>query len=144
MPEPKDTAPNNKFMFFQNKGCPYWKCHTGVADEDFSCLFCYCPLTWLECPGPFTVFTDKHGHKRRDCSACNLPHNGLERSWKFIQRWLENPKPWNGEPQTEQRMKAAVHVEHPRKMSCPNCGSVNFSISARAASCLQCHHAWPV
>ena len=144
MPEPKDTAPNNKFMFFQNKGCPYWKCHTGVADEDFSCLFCYCPLTWLECPGPFTIFTDKHGHKRRDCSACNLPHNGLERSWKFIQRWLENPKPWNGEPQTEQRMKAAVHVEHPRKPSCPNCGSVNFSISARAASCLQCHHAWPV
>jgi Zn-finger protein len=115
MSEPKDLTTNNHYKFFQNKECPFWMCHTGVKEEDFSCLHCYCPLTWLECPGPYEVFTDKHGNKRKDCSACNLPHNGLEKSWNFIQHWLENPKPWDGQPQTEQRMKAAALVEHPRE-----------------------------
>lgn len=144
MPEPKDTAPNNNFMFFQNKECPYWMCHTGVPEDEFSCLHCFCPLAFLECPGPFEVFVDKHGNKRRDCSACNLPHNGLEKSWNFVNHWLENPKPWNGEPQTERRMKAAVHVEHPRKPSCPSCGSVDYDIGAGMAVCNACDHIWPV
>lgn len=132
MPEPKDVTQTANFKGFTHTACEFFPCHTGVKEpeKNFNCLFCYCPLTWLECPGPFTIFTDKHGNKRRDCSACNLPHNGLEKSWNFIQRWLENPKPWNGEPQTERRMKAAVHVERPRKPSCPSCGSVDYDIGA--------------
>ena len=41
------------FDFFQNRACEYFPCHKGVADEDFNCLFCYCPLYLLgdECGG---------------------------------------------------------------------------------------------
>ena len=114
MPEPKALTSNKAYMFFQNKECPFWMCHTGVEEKDFSCLYCYCPLAFLQCPGPYEVFTDKHGIKRKDCSACKLNHDGLERSWKFIQRWLEQPVTWDGSEQTERRMRAAVEVEHPR------------------------------
>ena len=43
------------FDFFQNRACEYFPCHKGVADEDFNCLFCYCPLYLLgdECGGNF-------------------------------------------------------------------------------------------
>jgi len=34
---------------------------------------------------------------------------------KVIKHPNENPKPWDGQPQTEQRMKAAALVEHPRE-----------------------------
>ena len=49
------------FDFFQNRACEYFPCHKGVADEDFNCLFCYCPLYLLgdECGGNFD---------------CTLPH----------------------------------------------------------------------
>ena len=43
------------FDFFQNRACEYFPCHKRVADEDFNCLFCYCPLYLLgdECGGNF-------------------------------------------------------------------------------------------
>jgi Zn-finger protein len=116
MPEPKDTTKTAHFKGFTNTKCEFFPCHTGVEnpEENFNCLFCYCALAHLECCGPYEVFTDANGIKRKDCSACRLNHDGIEKSWKFIQRWLQDPKPWNGEPQTERRMRAAVHVEHPR------------------------------
>jgi len=119
VPEPKDTTKTAHFKGFTNHQCEFFPCHTGVEnpEENFNCLFCYCPLMHLECPGPYEVFTGPDGVKRKDCSACNLPHKGIERSWKFIQAWMKNPVPWNGEPQTEQRLKAAQEVEHPREGS---------------------------
>ena len=51
--------------FFQNKDCEFWgKCHTGIAEEDFSCLFCYCPWFW-DC-----------GFKNAglSCPDCTFPH----------------------------------------------------------------------
>lgn len=47
-------------------------CHTGVAEEDFNCLFCYCPLYALgpNCGG--AVRYTAQGIK--DCSACVFPH----------------------------------------------------------------------
>ena len=43
------------FDFLSNRACEYFPCHKGVADEDFNCLFCYCPLYLLgdECGGNF-------------------------------------------------------------------------------------------
>ena len=116
MPEPKDITKTSHFKGFTNHQCEFFPCHTGVENQEkeFNCLFCYCPLAFLQCPGPYEVFTDKHGMKRKDCSACKLNHDGLERSWKFIQRWLEQPVTWDGSEQTERRLKAAVEVEHPR------------------------------
>ena len=56
--------------FFANEKCPYFPCHKNA--EDFSCLFCYCPLYALGegCGGDFTYTAD--GIK--DCSACLIPH----------------------------------------------------------------------
>ncbi len=60
------------YDFFQNKECEYFPCHQGVAPEDFSCLFCYCPLYALgqHCGGQFTY--TEGGIK--DCSGCTRPH----------------------------------------------------------------------
>ena len=60
------------FDFFQNRACEYFPCHKGVADEDFNCLFCYCPLYALgeRCGGNFR--STENGIK--DCTGCMLPH----------------------------------------------------------------------
>lgn len=58
--------------YFQNTGCEYFPCHKGVDKEDFSCMFCYCPLYSLgdQCGGNFTYTAG--GVK--DCSNCVRPH----------------------------------------------------------------------
>ena len=60
------------YDFFQNKQCEYFPCHAGADPEEFSCLFCYCPLYALgkDCGGAFTY--TKEGIK--DCSGCLRPH----------------------------------------------------------------------
>lgn len=68
MPEKSSAS----FCFFQNTQCEYFPCHPGVVQEDFSCLFCYCPLYALgkHCGGAFTY--TPQGIK--DCSHCAIPH----------------------------------------------------------------------
>lgn len=119
MTEPKDKVQRDGFKGFTNTACPFFPCHTGVInpEENFNCMFCYCPLVFLKCPGPYEVFEDAYGVKRKDCSACNLPHVGYDRSWKFIQRWLVEPETWDGEPQDTRRLKAQAFVENPREGS---------------------------
>ena len=60
------------YDFFQNKECEYFPCHKCEDQENFSCLFCYCPLYALgdRCGGNFTHL--ENGIK--DCSACLKPH----------------------------------------------------------------------
>ncbi|MBE7001537.1 MAG: metal-binding protein [Ruminococcaceae bacterium] len=60
------------YDFYQNRECEYFPCHAGGEEQNFNCLFCYCPLYALgeNCGGSFT-YTDK-GIK--DCSACTFPH----------------------------------------------------------------------
>jgi len=62
----------DNYKFFQHKACEYFPCHKTGKQEDFNCLFCYCPLYALgeNCGGNFT-YTDK-GIK--DCSGCVIPH----------------------------------------------------------------------
>lgn len=62
----------NNYRFFQNKDCEYFPCHTRVKEENFNCLFCFCPLYALgeDCCGNCT-FTEQ-GIK--DCSNCTVPH----------------------------------------------------------------------
>lgn len=61
------------YKFCQNKQCEYFPCHKGVPEEDFNCLFCYCPLYALGkvCGGEYT-YDNEWGIK--DCSNCRLPH----------------------------------------------------------------------
>jgi Zn-finger protein len=56
--------------FFRNEDCAYFPCHKQVDPENFNCLFCYCPLYFLDdCGGDWR---DLNGVK--DCSACVKPH----------------------------------------------------------------------
>ena len=58
--------------FYQNCECEYFPCHKTAETENFSCLFCYCPLYALgdRCGGNFTY--TENGIK--DCSKCLIPH----------------------------------------------------------------------
>ena len=57
--------------FFQNKKCKYFPCHDSIEGKNFNCLFCYCPLYFIDdCGGNYT-YTDE-GVK--DCSDCLIPH----------------------------------------------------------------------
>ncbi len=61
-----------QYKFCQNTGCEYFPCHEGVPEENFNCLFCYCPLYALgdRCGGSFIYL--ENGIK--DCSRCLKPH----------------------------------------------------------------------
>ena len=74
------------YEFFQNKACEYFPCHTGVDAENFSCMFCYCPLYALgdKCGGAFS-YTEQ-GIK--DCSGCLKPHR-RENYGKIIEKMPE-------------------------------------------------------
>ena len=56
--------------FFENKDCEYYPCHAGLSE--INCLFCYCPLYFLEYCGGNPIYLDKSGIK--DCSLCTFPH----------------------------------------------------------------------
>lgn len=64
----------NSARYFNNRACRYYPCHRVENDEDFNCLFCYCPLYALgdKCGGNFH-YTDR-GIK--DCTDCSAPHRG--------------------------------------------------------------------
>ncbi len=74
------------FSFYQNKECEYFPCHKGVKEEDFNCLFCYCPLYALgeHCGGGFT-YTES-GYK--NCTNCTIPHR-RENYGRIIDRYAE-------------------------------------------------------
>ena len=59
------------YRFFQHRECEYFPCHAGIAQEDFNCLFCFCPLYALgrRCGGSF-----RYAGGVKDCSACAFPH----------------------------------------------------------------------
>ena len=60
------------FKFNQNKKCEYFPCHKGVKEEDFNCLFCFCPLYMLgdKCGGNYIINNDI-----KDCTNCTIPHS---------------------------------------------------------------------
>lgn len=64
----------NSYCFFANKECEWFPCHSlpsGKDVNDFSCLFCYCPLSpYDDCGGDYTMLDN--GWK--DCSNCTIPH----------------------------------------------------------------------
>ncbi len=72
--------------FFQNRGCPFFPCHRGVEEQDFNCLFCYCPLYALgdRCGGNCR-YTDS-GVK--SCEDCAFPHR-RENYERVLRRWPE-------------------------------------------------------
>ena len=65
---------DKQYAFFQHRSCEFFPCHKGVPEEDFNCLFCYCPLYALgpRCGGAYSYTAD--GIK--DCSHCTRLHEG--------------------------------------------------------------------
>ncbi len=61
------------YSFFANKECEYYPCHKWETEEEFNCLFCYCPLYLLgeKCGGHFRI--TERGVK--DCTGCTIPHH---------------------------------------------------------------------
>lgn len=74
------------YRYFQNRDCEYFPCHAGAREENFNCLFCYCPLYALgeRCGGSFR-YTES-GIK--DCSLCLFPHHA-ENYDRVIRRFDE-------------------------------------------------------
>ncbi|MBP3634161.1 MAG: cysteine-rich small domain-containing protein [Oscillospiraceae bacterium] len=74
------------YRYFQHKECEYFPCHKGADRDNFSCLFCYCPLYALgeNCGGSFTYLPN--GIK--DCSHCLVPHK-KENYDKINERFAE-------------------------------------------------------
>lgn len=63
----------NSHKFFRNDKCKYFPCHKISDSHNFNCLFCYCPLYFLDdkCGGNFKY---KTGGRVKNCTDCNLPH----------------------------------------------------------------------
>ena len=74
------------YKFCQNPNCEFFPCHQGVKEEDFNCLFCYCPLYALgENCGGNPCYTES-GIK--DCSNCLKPHRA-ENYDKIMEQMLD-------------------------------------------------------
>lgn len=73
--------------YFENRACEYYPCH---AQEHINCLFCYCPLYFLKCPGDYTVIEGSAGQKLKDCSNCTVTHDPAQ-GWGIVQHGLDNP-----------------------------------------------------
>lgn len=68
------------YKFFQHRECEFFPCHKTEDEENFNCLFCYCPLYALgeNCGGNFKYTED--GIK--DCSDCLVPHK--RKNYEYI------------------------------------------------------------
>ena len=77
----------NSYRFFQNSECEFFPCHKNINKENFNCLFCYCPLYFIESCGG-NLKTIVNGIK--DCSNCKLPHTNYD---YVIQRLQKEVRP---------------------------------------------------
>lgn len=60
----------NSYRFYTNRECTYFPCHKLENMEEFNCMFCYCPLYFIEdCGGNYDR---SNGFK--DCTNCTIPH----------------------------------------------------------------------
>ena len=68
------------YKFFQHREREFFPCHKTDDEENFNCLFCYCPLYALgeNCGGNFKYTED--GIK--DCSDCLVPHK--KKNYEYI------------------------------------------------------------
>ncbi|MCK5718320.1 MAG: hypothetical protein KAH84_00065 [Thiomargarita sp.] len=78
--------------FFENRACKYYPCHTNI--KHINCLFCYCPLYFLDCPGNYTMLKLNNNPTIleksaaiKDCSQCTVVHNP-KTGWKTVQKYI--------------------------------------------------------
>lgn len=74
----------NSSRFFANRECEYYPCHEG--QEEFNCMFCYCPFYPEEkCPGN-PEWIDDSGSIIKNCTNCTFPHR--PESYDVIVKWI--------------------------------------------------------
>lgn len=62
---------SENYKFFQHKQCEYFPCHEVENTNEFNCLFCYCPLYFVEnCGGNNTYLKSV-----KNCTNCTIPHS---------------------------------------------------------------------
>ncbi len=59
------------YRYFENKQCEFYPCHD---IEKQNCLFCFCPLYFLDCGGNCEMIKCEDGKNIKDCSKCVVPH----------------------------------------------------------------------
>lgn len=84
-----DDWKNKNYSFFQNRACEFFPCHKGLKEEEFNCLFCWCPLYALgeNCGGAYR-YTESG---LKDCSGCVKPHR-KENYGKILERFSDIQK----------------------------------------------------
>lgn len=101
----------NNSRFFANKDCEYYPCHPGL--EDFNCLFCYCPLNYVEhCPGNPEFIKTKDGRVIKNCMGCDFPHR--PENYDIIINFVKKNMPVFPE-KLLQKGRTAVQTELPEK-----------------------------
>ncbi|MBV7275197.1 metal-binding protein [Clostridiaceae bacterium UIB06] len=73
---------SKNYKFFNHKECEFFPCHDMKNNDKFNCLFCYCPLYFVEdCGG-----NNSYINCVKDCSNCIIPHseNGYDYIFKKI------------------------------------------------------------
>ena len=78
---------SENFKHVQNTTCEYFPCHKGPGHKDmdpatFNCLFCYCPLYFLQDCGGSPGWRGLV----KDCTGCTLPH--APGGWEAVQKRL--------------------------------------------------------
>jgi Zn-finger protein len=87
---PDGYETTHSYQFFVNYKCQFYPCHkSSIA---LNCLFCYCPLYHLECPGEYDEIKGGNDLIVKDCSKCMLNHQ--QDSHEIINKILEFPVPW--------------------------------------------------
>ncbi|MDP4177119.1 MAG: cysteine-rich small domain-containing protein [Bacillota bacterium] len=62
---------SENYKFFRHEKCEYFACHEVKDDSNFNCLFCYCPLYFLEdCGG-----NNSYINGIKNCTNCMIPHS---------------------------------------------------------------------
>ncbi len=82
----------NSFRFFENRECQYYPCHDM---KEINCLFCYCPLYFLDsCPGNYSIL-NKDGKKIKTCIECKFPHEpeNYGKIIKFLKEAIDKGNP---------------------------------------------------
>lgn len=68
----KNYWEGKEYSYFSHKNCEFFPCHKGADQEDFNCLFCYCPLQHQGINAGGNFHYNEKGFK--DCTNCQLPH----------------------------------------------------------------------
>ena len=103
----------NSYKFYQNRDCQFFPCHTDIDEDSFNCLFCYCPVYFVQCPGDFRRLEDG----RKDCMGCTLNHE--PRFWDMVQSMMKNPKA-DSFPKRVHKSDMFINTEQPVKMNRDN------------------------